>query len=320
MAVEDGWKNLRNFKGTQYMHKDGENKRVAIEDIEKFQDQGWKMGMVPRTQEENNRIIQKTRKTCLQKYGKESPTQVKENQDKRKETCREKYNSDSYLASEVGKKKIKETCLEKYGVEYQINSQQTRSKITHTFQEKYGVDSPFELQEIQDKCRETCFNRYGVTNVFQIPEVKAKCNTPEVNKKRFETKKRNGTCNSSQNEEDFYKMLCNTYGEENIIRNYIDNERYPYHCDFYIVSTDTFIELNLFWTHGPYPFQNSEEDQELLKKWQEKAETSSFYKNCIKVWTEKDVEKLNIARKNNLNYIRYYFNEKRGYVIYDLWD
>lgn len=36
MAVEDGWKNLRNFKGTQYMHKKGENKRVAIEDIEKF--------------------------------------------------------------------------------------------------------------------------------------------------------------------------------------------------------------------------------------------------------------------------------------------
>lgn len=41
-------------------------------------------------------------------------------------------------------------------------------------------------------------------------------------------------------------------------------------------------------------------------KWNFNAKTSKFYKNAISTWTERDVNKYNIAKKNNLNYLVFY--------------
>ena len=113
--------------------------------------------------------------------------------------------------------------------------------------------------------------------------------------------KNNSYCKSSTDDK-LYEELVQTFGEQDIIRQYSD-ERYPFDCDFYIKSKDLFIELNAHWTHGGKFFdENDEECICKLNEWKEKAKTSKFYKNAIYVWTDLDVRKKNIANKNNLNY------------------
>ena len=151
-------------------------------------------------------------------------------------------------------------------------------------------------------------------NLFLIhPEYKIKLSLAvkknwELNKqsilnKQFTTKTKNKSWNTSKKEEELYQELCEEYGTENIIRQYRDEERYPYYCDFYIKEDDLFIELNAHWTHGGRPYNpDDEECQKQLKEWEEKAKVSKFYKNAIIVWTKRDVEKIQCAIKNNLNY------------------
>lgn len=122
-------------------------------------------------------------------------------------------------------------------------------------------------------------------------------------KKRFSTMKNNGNLNTSKAEEKLYLELCTKYGKDNIERQYRNDQRYPFACDFYIKSEDLFIELNRSWTHGGKIFDdNDPECLEKLKIWKEKAESSKYYKNAIRTWTEYDVIKYRTALKNNLNY------------------
>ena len=121
--------------------------------------------------------------------------------------------------------------------------------------------------------------------------------------KAWETRRKNQTFNSSKPEDEMYKQLCEKYRKDDVKRNYDLDERYPYACDFYIVSEDKFIEFQGHWTHGKKPFNPEEKDcQEKLAKWQEKAKNSKFYQTAIYVWTDLDVRKRACAKKNNLNF------------------
>lgn len=41
---------------------------------------------------------------------------------------------------------------------------------------------------------------------------------------------------------------------------------------------------------------------------EEKAKYSKFYKSAINIWTNKDLQKINTAKQNNLNYLPIYSN------------
>ena len=60
----------------------------------------------------------------------------------------------------------------------------------------------------------------------------------------YNTKKKNGTFNTSKPEIELYEFLQYMYPNSVIIKGYRDNARYPFNCDFYIKSIDEFIELN----------------------------------------------------------------------------
>lgn len=127
--------------------------------------------------------------------------------------------------------------------------------------------------------------------------------------KQYETKSKNNSFNTSKPEENYYLYLCERYGVENVLRQYRDS-RYPFNCDFYIRSEDLFIELNLSWTHNDHPFDSSNPDDiRLLKRWQEKAKESEYYKNAIYTWTQLDVKKQQVAKDNNLNYKMIYVGD-----------
>ena len=121
--------------------------------------------------------------------------------------------------------------------------------------------------------------------------------------KAFLTKRLNNTFNISQPEKDLYEQLLKENVNKTIYKQYKDEERYPFYCDFYIVEDDLFIELNAHWTHGGHPFDpNNKEDIKKLNVWKEKAKTSKFYQTAIEVWTIRDPKKLQCAKDHNLNY------------------
>ena len=63
---------------------------------------------------------------------------------------------------------------------------------------------------------------------------------------------------------------------KNVFEQYIDNQRYLFHCDFYVEDLDTFIKLNLHRSHGYRPFEGTESDISQLSIWQERAEASDY--------------------------------------------
>ena len=130
-----------------------------------------------------------------------------------------------------------------------------------------------------------------------------------MNENIYKTKKKNNSFNTSKPEEDYYQHLLSTYPEEDIQRQYSD-ERYPYRCDFHIISEDLFIEINYSWCHGKHPFNpENSEDLRIKDFLLEKSKTSYYYEWALKVWTIKDPEKLKTLRENNLNFKVIYPND-----------
>lgn len=159
------------------------------------------------------------------------------------------------------KESIKETWLNTYGVDHPMKVKEIALKAYEsgkiTCQEKYNSDSYISSKEYMELRKQTYFDNYGVYGCMGIPEVQAKSQN---------TKKQNHTFNSSQPEDDYYKYLVSIYSVNDVKRQYRDDLRYPFECDFYIPSKDLFIECNFFYMHGPHPFnENNEDDLKLLE-------------------------------------------------------
>lgn len=213
-----------------------------------------------------------------------------ETREKCRQTCLSKYGSTNVYSSEYGKNKIKETCLEKYGVEYALQSKIIQDKIRQTNIEKYGVINPQQNKDIKAKTISTNLIRYG--NACAVHDSK-------IWSKAVQTMKSNGNYSKLEDYlEDFF-IKNNIY----YIPQYKD-ERYPFHCDFYLPNTDTFIEINGYWHHNNHFFDiNNSEDLLIAQKWLELSKTKSQYKVALDVWTNRDVQKYNAAKQNNLHYI-----------------
>lgn len=270
------------------------------------------LDLKPRTHEENVKLGQiLQQKTCLEKYGFPFHAQSENIKLKIKTTNNLKTKEEK----EKSREKTKSTCLKKYGCEYVLQSKEVRDKTKQTNIEKYGVDCYMKTldfkekgkkhliehkEEIVNKRQKTCLKKYGCIHPSQIEEVKEKIRINSYN-----VRKKNKTLNTSQIEENFYENLLKIFNKKDIFRQYKES-RYPFSCDFYIKSLDLFIELNFHWSHGMMPFdENNEKCINKIKKWKLKKE-STFYKEAIKTWTERDVKKLQTAKQNNLNYFAIY--------------
>lgn len=199
------------------------------------------------------------------------------------------------------REKNKQTNLKLYGVENGAQSQQAKEKYIKHIQEKYNdtsITNSFQAKEVIEKIKKTCLEKYGVTNYALLQEHQEKLKSRETILKRNNTKRKNHTFNTSVPENESYKLLKEKFN--NIKRNY-KSLKYPYLCDFYIEDLDMYIECNYHWTHGGHPFdETNENDQLLLNTWKEK--NKKYYECAIYVWSLRDIEKRNIAKKNKLNY------------------
>ena len=196
-------------------------------------------------------------------------------------------------STEKAQEKYIKTCIDRYGTMEKF-WEHRNGKIKDTMYERYDGKYYSATDEYIKRIRKTKLERYGIENYN---------NTEKSNM----TKRKNHTFNTSKIEEDFYLYLISVFGKNNVCRNYRDEKRYPFNCDFYIPSEDLFIELNAHWTHGGKPYDpNDEECQEQLLRWQ--SSSKEYNKNAINTWTVRDVNKFKIAKLNNLNYLTIYSN------------
>lgn len=240
------------------------------------------------------------------------------NIDKVKERCKKKYGTISVSQTKWFRKQVEETSLKKYGTKCILSNTEIREKIKNTCKRKYGVEYISQSKIIIDKVKNSLLSKYGVKCGYNKPDVMERMKSKESQLKRTEALKRNKSYVKSIPEEKLNDLLVEKYGKDDIERQFISKE-YPWHCDFYIKSLDTFIELQGMWTHGGHPYNpNSIKDQVKLQQWQSKADNGSrFYKGAIKVWTQFDVNKRETATKNNLKYIEV-FDSRNFEILYDL--
>ena len=265
-------------------------------------------------------VKKKMRETNLRKYGFNCSSKSEIVKEKAKQTCLKRYGVEYTGQIEEAKEKSKKTCLEKYGSEYYIGSKDCLEKTIKFSKQNYNVDWFTKSEEIKNKAKETMLKRYGVEYSMQIPKNKEYMSylmsSYEMQERRYNTMKRNHTFNSSSTEEEFFLYIKSRFPK--VIRQYKDKNRYPYFCDFYIPELDYFIELQGYYTHGKHPFDpNSNEDLQLIEYYKKK-----YGEDCqpITIWSIKDVEKRDCAKRNNLNFKEVWSVEDGKNFVNDLYD
>jgi len=229
---------------------------------------------------------------------------TKYSREKAYNTCYKRYNNKYY----TNPNKREATNLKRYNHPHYTN----RTKARNTCNILYGD----EFYNNRPKMKETNMKRRGVDSYSKTMEYKEKMSSKieNINRKRYQTRKKNGTYGTSNAEDMIYQFLIHKFNFEDIIHHYYDKERYPFECDFYIKSLDLFIELNFYWTHGFEPYdKNNLNHQEQLNNWIKKSKEIDFknelkkqYNKAIYIWTIDDPNKLATFKRNNLNYKIFY--------------
>lgn len=271
---------------------------------------------------------EKYKDTCINKYGVENPLQLddirnkalinaqsEKSKIKRKNTNIERYGGTGLGSIKIANK-IKSTIQEKYGMSYPIQNKNIKNKIQNTIKQKYNSDWIVTSEEFKEKSKITCIERYGVDNYRKTKENIEKSHSADSINKCIITKRNNNSFNISKTENETYNILINFFGKDNVITQYKSKE-YPFCCDFYIKTISLYIECNYHWTHGFHPFDvNNKNDVKKLNLW--KSKQTKYYINAINTWTIRDVNKRNIAKKNNLNYIEFFSIDEFKKFIYEL--
>lgn len=213
-------------------------------------------------------IKEKIEKTCVEKYGVDNVRKSEEIRQKGKQTCLEKYGNENYNNSA----KRRQTCLEKYGTEEILANKNIRTKIKQTNLKKYGTENVFASSIIKNKIKETCLKKYG-SKYWLESDVRKKLyektqfakygdwhvRTDDFKLKAAKTKRKNGTHNTSKQEDFLYNQIASFY-DGKIIRN--DYSSIKSDLDIYLPDLNIAIEYNGNYWHS-YP--STEKDYHLHK-------------------------------------------------------
>ena len=199
--------------------------------------------MNQKSQKELDDINQK-RSDTLKKTFSQQDTLVKQQAiEKRKETMRSKSEEEKLAyrqkLSQASKGKNKGFTPWNKGLTKELDSRIIGRPLSNLHKKKISNG-----HKNSNKLSEYLINRTSEQKNIQVT-------------KSWLTKKKNGTANTSKPEDLLYEKLLKENENKTIYRNY-KCDRYPYHCDFYIVEDDLFIELNAHWTHGGRPYDHDD--------------------------------------------------------------
>ena len=311
-----------------------ENK--SIKELEKLfntsKDKINKYRKLYRLKKTKEQILEIRKKSNLQKYGVEFASQLPEKQEKmsnglrkrydnehlrkqttekRNNTMLQKYGIENPLQSKQVWDKIKKNNLEKYGVEFVTSTKEHKQKVKQSVKEKYGVDNVSQAEQIKKKKEQTFLKHYGSTNYVTSKFY----DIEQVQRKRYQTLKKNNTFSTSQQEKIILEKLQSKF--TGIKTNYKTKE-YPFHCDFYIPELNLYIEYQGHISHGPEPFNiNNNEHLILVNRWLLKSQQKNFknkkkdaYRGYVLNWVIRDRKKRKAAKENNLNWIEFFSLEE----------
>lgn len=211
--------------------------------------------------EARKKITEKSKKTCLMRYGVDSPSKLDEFKDKVKKTNIEKYGKDSPMKNtEIQKKqfkKMQETNIKRYGVKSTLSDERTKEKIRNTLLNKYGVDHQWKSELIRKKSGDTMESRYGARIYSKTRDWMNRFMLHEWGNRYYEYKMPSGEAIKIQGYENFaLDALLKEYDESEIevkkkprIFYEYEGKRRTYRCDIMIPGESRIIEVKSKFTY-----------------------------------------------------------------------
>lgn len=125
-----------------------------------------------KSEKNKDKFLTTFKKTMLERYGVENPSQLTAVKEKKKQAYLKKYGVENPLQADAIRQKIRETNLKKYGVDRPAKSSIIKENTKKMFLNKYGVEHPAKLKVVQDKKKQTCLKKYGVEYISQVESIK----------------------------------------------------------------------------------------------------------------------------------------------------
>ena len=284
---------------------------ISIINTNNSEERGKKVSIAKqaRTREQIDNEIKKSKATRLKRYGDENYS----NHDKAIKTNIEKYGCPCPLQAESIKSKYTNK-LSNIGRK-RLSEHRKKLWQNNEYRENTIISLKKAQQNLSDEKKQSKINGYyawwnnlsesdkqlhnrNVSNAISLwhttLSIEQKQNKLE---KEYETKQINGTFNTSKMENMIGDYIMSKFPD---MKRQYKSAAYPFLCDYYIPSLDIYIEYQGSWTHGGHPFDTQENDNTILKMWQNKH--TKYYDNAIHTWTIRDVEKRETAKKNNIKY------------------
>lgn len=230
--------------------------------------------------------------------------------------------------------KLKETQTVLYGG-VGLANQDALSKAQATNIERYGSANVMQSDAVKQKLAEVNTKRYGGVSPFSSDEVRQKAVAAKMQRIYDQMQQfvnddiiKNLDCFQSEAEKIIFTILVSRFGRKDVMYQYgihPFDERYPFHCDFYIKSLDLFIEYNGHYSHYNHWFDASNHD-DIVRKNNMLTSGSKRNKNALKVWCETDLKKRESAKFSKLNYLvfwdgsEYQLNKKRYPKLKDFYE
>jgi len=213
----------------------------------------------------NKCTIKKSMETNKKNYNIEYPMQRNEVMEKSRKTLIEKYNVDNISQCEDIKKKKIETCLNNYGVEHYTTTDEYKEKSKKTCLEKYNVDNPSKFKQFQKQKEETLMKNYGVSNPSQSSILFEKS---QKSGKRIKLHKETQLYYRGTYELDFlnfcYKNNITIEKGPSICFEYNNKKKY-YHSDFFLSKYNLICEIKSDYYYEKYLDLNLKKEKETIK-------------------------------------------------------
>jgi len=173
---------------------------------------------------------EKVKNTMIKNYGVDNIAKSKKIQNIKKENHLKKYGVEAPAQRDSIKAKMAATNIERYGVAFASKTDKVKEKVKQTNLDRYGVCAPLQSSSVLDKMKKTCLKRYGVENPGQLRK------TIDVNKELMLDKIISGVrlqyCSMldissyiSTNKDNKYKFKCNYC--DNIFFSHLENGHQP---------------------------------------------------------------------------------------------
>jgi hypothetical protein len=280
---------------------------------------------------QNKEVQEKQRKTVREKYGVDNVFQNEMIKEKSKKTLEDRYGVDHYSKCDKYKEQIKETSQKIYGVNHFATAKEIREKIETTNQERYGVACIFNKDDFREQSKKTMIEKYGAEYFPMTDEYKQK--TKQTNLEKYGSEWFVSSQQFDEHREEYQEKAVKTLSnkiknrenhlsvEENELLEKVKiiypsaisqwrEDSYPGIADIYIPETNTIIEYQGSWVHGPtYITENGivysahcpyDDLNETHRKIVEimKNKNSGYFERAIMSWTIKDPNKRKWAKEH----------------------